>query len=251
MASLYNIEKDLLDLFAEIEENGGEITDEQIELLNIKEDELKNKLENYHKAILSWKSDIDTCKLEEKRINSVRKKYEHRIDKLKNIMLNAVNTFGEKGKNNKFIELPTARIFTKSSKSIEIDEIRIGLLINALTNFIHEAYSNGCLYTGEDVDFDGILQAINANVIAEQGHDFQPFTIDDLAILNIDVTYNGNFIDMFTNQSKVLELIGVWYLNTIIRQNTPKDVFKYTIEVKGPDKITIAKIVENQSLQIK
>ena len=251
MASIYNIQKELLDLFGEIEANGGEVTEEQIELLNIKESELQEKLDNYYKAIQSWKADMATCKEEEKRIASTRKKYENRIERLKTIMLDSVNTFGTVGKNNKFIELPTARIFTKSSKAVEVDEERITILIHALTNFIHEAYSNGCLYTGEDVDFEGIIQAVNANVIAEQGNEFKPYTIDDLAILNVDVTYNGSFINMFTTQSKVLELIGSLYLNTTIKQNTPKDALKYSIEVNGEDKITIAKLVTNQSLQIK
>lgn len=251
MASLYNIENDLLDLFAEIEANDGEVTDEQLEALNIKEEELQNKLDNYYKAIQNWKADMAACKEEEKRIYNTRKKYENRIEKLKSIMLNTVNVFGTEGKNNKFIELPTARIYTKSSKSVEVDEERTALLINAMIGFITEAYNNDCLYTGNDVDFAGILQAINANVIAEQGPNFKPYTIDDLAILSVDVTYNGSFMTMFTGKEKVLELIASLYINTIVKQNTPKEAFKYTIEVNGPDKITIAKIVENQSLQIK
>lgn len=251
MASLYNIENDLLDLFAEIEANDGEVTDEQLEALNIKEEELQNKLDNYYKAIQNWKADMAACKEEEKRIYNTRKKYENRIEKLKSIMLNTVNVFGTEGKNNKFIELPTARIYTKSSKSVEVDEERTALLINAMIGFITEAYNNDCLYTGNDVDFAGILQAINANVIAEQGPNFKPYTINDLAILSVDVTYNGSFMTMFTGKEKVLELIASLYINTIVKQNTPKEAFKYTIEVNGPDKITIAKIVENQSLQIK
>ena len=251
MASLYNIENDLLDLFAEIEANDGEVTDEQLEALNIKEEELQNKLDNYYKAIQNWKADMAACKEEEKRIYNTRKKYENRIEKLKSIMLNTVNVFGTEGKNNKFIELPTARIYTKSSKSVEIDEERTALLINAMIGFITEAYNNDCLYTGNDVDFAGILQAVNANVIAEQGPNFKPYTIDDLAILSVDVTYNGSFMTMFTGKEKVLELIASLYINTIVKQNTPKEAFKYTIEVNGPDKITIARIVENQSLQIK
>ena len=251
MASLYNIENDLLDLFAEIEANDGEVTDEQLEALNIKEEELQNKLDNYYKAIQNWKADMAACKEEEKRIYNTRKKYENRIEKLKSIMLNTVNVFGTEGKNNKFIELPTARIYTKSSKSVEVDEERTALLINAMIGFITEAYNNDCLYTGNDVDFAGILQAVNANVIAEQGPNFKPYTIDDLAILSVDVTYNGSFMTMFTGKEKVLELIASLYINTIVKQNTPKEAFKYTIEVNGPDKITIAKIVENQSLQIK
>ena len=251
MANLYNIEKDLLDLFAEIEANDGVITDEQLEALNIKEEELQNKLDSYYKAIQNWKADMAVCKEEEKRIYNTRKKYENRIEKLKAIMLTTVNLFGTEGKNNKFIELPTARIFTKSSKSVEIDEERIALLINAMICFITEAYNNDCLYTGNNVDFAGILQAINANVIAEQGPDFKPYTIDDLAILSVDVTYNGSFMTMFTGKEKVLELIASLYINTVVKQNTPKDAFKYTIEVNGEDKITIAKLVNNQSLQIK
>lgn len=251
MANLYSIQKDLLDLFGEIEINGGEITDEQLEALNIKEEELQNKLDNYYKAIQSWKADMAACKEEEKRIYNTRKKYENRIEKLKSIMLDTVNVFGTEGKNNKFIELPTARIFTKTTKAIEIDEERIALLINAMIGFITEAYNNGCLYTGEDVDFEGIIQAINANVIAEQGPDFKPYTIDDLSILAVDVTYNGTFVNMFMGKEKVLEMIAALYINTIVKQNTTKEAFKYTIEVNGSDKITIAKLVNNQSLQIK
>lgn len=251
MASLYTIQEELLKLFGEVEANDGEITEEQLDILNIKEEELKDKLESYHKAIQSWKADMAACKEEEKRIYNTRKKYENRIERLKNIMLETVNTFGADGKNNKFIELPTARIYTKSSKSVEVDEERTALLINAMICFITEAYNNDCLYTGNDVDFAGILQAVNANVIAEQGSNFKPYTIEDLAILSVDVTYNGSFMTMFTGKEKVLELIASLYINTIVKQNTPKEAFKYTIEVNGPDKITIAKIVENQSLQIK
>ena len=251
MASLYAIQEELLKLFGEIEANDGEITEEQLDVLNIKEEELKDKLESYYKAIQSWKADMASCKEEEKRIANTRKKYENRIERLKSVMLETVNTFGADGKNNKFIELPTARIFTKTSKTVEIDEERIALLINAIISFITEAYNNGCLYTGEDVDFEGIIQAINANVIAEQGPDFKPYTIDDLSILAVDVTYNGTFVNMFMSKEKVLELIASLYINTIVKQNTTKEAFKYTIEINGPDKITIAKLVNNQSLQIK
>ena len=251
MASLYTIQEELLNLFGEIEANDGEITEEQLEFLNIKEEELKDKLENYYKAIQSWKADMTACKEEEKRIASTRKKYENRIEKIKSIMLDSVNMFGTEGKTNKFIELPTVRIFTKNTKAIQLNEERINLLIYYITSFIKEAYSNGCLYTGNDVDFAGILQAINANAIAEQGQDFKPFTVEDLCILNVDVVYNGSFTNMFISNNKVLETIGEMYLNTTIKQNTPKEAFKLAIDVKGQDKITIAEVVNNQTLQIK
>lgn len=251
MASLYKIQEELINLFVEIENNDGEVTDEQLELLNVKEEELSKKLDDYHKAIQSWKADIDSCKLEEKRINSVRKKYENRISRLKNHMLDAVNMFGENGKTNKFIELPTVRIYTKNSKSVEIDETRINILISTMRQYIIELYKNDVLYVGNDVDFAGILQAINAIVIAEQGETFKPFTLDDLALLEVDITYTDTFVHAFLKHKSVLELIGNDYINVTIKNNTLKDSIKQRIEIVGQDVITIGKIVENQSLQMK
>ena len=82
-------------------------------------------------------------------------------------MLEAVINFGETGKNNKFIELPNVRIFTKNTQSVEINEPRINILIYKFRDLIQELVQQGILYTGEDVDLVGILDSINAQCIAE------------------------------------------------------------------------------------
>ena len=46
MSSYYQISNDILDIFNQIEENDGEVTDEQLEQLSIKEDELRNAFVN-------------------------------------------------------------------------------------------------------------------------------------------------------------------------------------------------------------
>ena len=71
MKSLYQIEQDLLDIFEQIEEADGEITPEQEMALEINENNLKEKLSNYRKAITEWEGDIEKCKLEVKRINDI------------------------------------------------------------------------------------------------------------------------------------------------------------------------------------
>ena len=47
MASIYNIQQDLLDIFDQIETNEGEITPELEEQLHISQDEFKDKIRSY------------------------------------------------------------------------------------------------------------------------------------------------------------------------------------------------------------
>ena len=101
MNSLYQISDELLSIFANIEANEGEVTEEELLALEIKQEELNEKLSSYKKAIRCWESDIDACKQEEKRIKAARQVKENRIDKLKDRMLGAVLQFGYEGKANK------------------------------------------------------------------------------------------------------------------------------------------------------
>lgn len=249
MASLYSIQEDILRLFDDIEEAGGEITDEQCEQLAIKEEELKDKLTNYHKALQSWTSDIANCKDEEKRIKAVRQKYENRISRLKENMLTAVQMFGSEGKTNRYIELPTVRLSTRSSKAVEVNTERINILIFAFSQLINDLVKDGILYTGEDIDLQGIVDVINANVIAEHGDDFKPFTIDDLTNLNLNISFNMSIYDYMIKGETVLDAMVNIPSKCTVGDNTLKETWKDAIE--NNRNITLAKIVNNQSLQIK
>lgn len=247
MASLYQISDDILSIFNTIEQNDGEITEEQEQLLAVKENELSEKLNDYVKALQVWKSDIDACKCEEKRIKEVRNKYDNRIKQLKASMLNAVQMFGKEGKTNKFIELPTCRLFTRNSKSVEVDEERIDILIIQFDRLIHELVSQDVLYTGEDIDLEGIINVINANCKAEYGETFEPFTIDDLCHIRLSINTTATIYDYFRKGGNVLK--GLVKFNSIISNETSKDQFKFAIECN--QNISVAKIVENESIQIK
>ena len=250
MSSLYNISQDILRIFDSIESAEGEITDKQYDELCIKQDELKIKLDAYVKAVKEFQANADFCKNEKKSINDRQNVYKNRIEKLKSAMLDAVITFGEQGKTNKFIELPNCRIFTKTSKSIEADETRLNILSNEFYRLVCELVKNGVLYTGEDVDLQGILDVINANVIAEQGESFEPFTIQDLIQCKLCISTTASIYDCFrSNEYLIRQLVN----NPIISKmdvDISKDDCKFVIE-NTDDKLTIAKQVINNNLQIK
>lgn len=253
MASLYQISEDILRIFNDVESTEGEITDEQYDVLCIKQEELKEKLDSYVKAIKSWEVDEKALKDEKKRFNDRQNVYKNRIERLKAAALQAVLTFGEHGKSNMFIELPNFRLFSRSSQSIEVDESRVRIFMEEFERYVRELVDAGILYDGKNVDLQGILDCINVNVRATHGEDFEPFTINDLIAMKINVSQTASVYDLF-NSGMALNLYGKEPLYTHMENVTSKDDWKTIIEsskITNTSAPTIAKVVTNQSLQIK
>lgn len=254
MASLYEISNDILRIFNDVEVAEGEITDEQYDALQIKQEELKEKLTNYVKAIKSWEVDEKALKDEKKRLNDRQTVFKNRIERLKKAMLEAVINFGETGKNNKFIEFPNVRIFTKNTQSVEINETRINILIYKFRDLIQELVQQGILYTGEDVDLVGILDSINAQCIAEFGEDFSPFNISDLKHIKINISYTDTIEELLKNNPDILQHLGKEVFRTEVINATSKDEMKRVINIcqtLEQDQPTVGIIVNNQSIQFK
>lgn len=253
MASLYQISEDILRIFNEVELNEGEITDDQYSALTIKQEELKTKLDAYIKAIKSWEADEKALKDEKKRFNDRQNVFKNRIERLKTAALQAVLTFGEQGKSNMFIELPTCRLFSRASKSVEIDESRISIFMEEFERYVRELVDADVLYAGKDVDLQGILDAINANCRATHGEDFEEFTLNDLIALKINVSQTASVYDLFKS-GRALQLYGNEPIYTHMEVATSKDDWKTVIDsskIAGTSAPTMAKVVVNQSLQIK
>lgn len=254
MSSLYNISNDILRIFNEVEQAEGEITDEQYNELCIKQEELKEKLDSYVKAIKVWQVDEQALKDEKKRFNDRQNVYKNRIERLKKAMLEAVNNFGEVGKNNKFIELPTVRIFTRNNTSVEFNEPRIEILIEKFRHFIEEVVSADVLYTGEDVDIEGILATINAWCRAEYGDDFSNFTMADLANLELTITTTHTIENYLKNYPDILKHLGKDIFGTKMLNETSKTHIANILNntnVPDNEAITTAILVNNQSVQFK
>lgn len=253
MSSLYQISEDILRIFNDVEANDGEITDEQYEDLTIKQEELKTKLDAYVKAIKSWEVDEKALKEEKKNFNDRQNVLKNRIQRLKDAALQAVLTFGEQGKSNMFIELPTCRLFSRCSKSVEIDEERIRIFMSEFERYVRELVDADVLYAGKDVDLQGILDAINANCRAQYGEEFELFTLNDLIAIKINISQTASVYDLFKS-GLALNLYGKEPIYTKMENATTKDDWKAVIDssaIAGTSIPTMAKVVINQSLQIK
>lgn len=254
MASLYNISSEILRIFENVENNEGEITDEEYNSLVIKQEELKSKLDCYVKAVKEFNASAAFCKTEKKSIDDRKKIYENRVLRLKKAMLDAVNNFGELGKNNKFIELESCRLYTKASTAVNVDEDRVNLFMTHFEKFLREIVNGDVLYTGEDVDLQGILDVINTNIKAEQEYGFVPFTLNDLTTFKIGIKSTATIYELFrSHKDAILEYAHNPFTSEISNE-TAKEDWKTIITVadeQGTAKPTMAELVKNESLIIK
>lgn len=252
MSTLYNIEQNLIDLFEQIEDAEGEITDEQYEQLELNENNLKEKLNDYRLAINEWESDINKCKLEAKRLTNVVKVRENRITRLKTAMTNAVLMFGQSGKTNKFIELENCRLSTRNSNSVEINENRVDKLLEYFIEVLSELNDNNILATGEHLDLEGILCSINA--IARSYHpaneEFIPYTIDDLNNIKFEIKIKHSIGDILKWHKGIAEYIGDSENKYEISEASSKTELKNML-LDEESEITCANISNKTSLLIK
>lgn len=249
MANLYEIEQELLDIYNELEENGGELTPELEEKLLLTQDNFKTKLNGYVNVINEITSRIDACKTEEKRISTLRKSREKSINRLKEIVQRCVINFGNINKSGNYsIELDTCKLATRGSDSLEFDEQRIEDLIYCAHHYIIH-------YRDIDPDITPkeLLNNINDiyvnKVLAPRGVDISDvilFTLDDLALFRINITFNTN-VNLLLTDEKLCDSINN-YINAKLENGTMK------VDIKDHMRdcdITIAHNVRNHNLQIK
>lgn len=249
MSNLYEIEQELLDIYNELEENGGELTPELEEKLLLTQDNFKTKLNGYVNVINEINSRIDACKTEEKRISTLRKSREKSINRLKEIVQRCVINFGNINKSGNYsIELDTCKLATRGSDTLEFDEQRIEDLIYCVNYFIIHY---------KDVDPEmtpkEILEHIN-NIYVNKVltprcvniNDIILFTLDDLAVFKFNITFNVNTNLLLTDE-KLCDCINN-YLCTKFENGTMKSDVK---DIIRDCDITIAYNVRNHNLQIK
>lgn len=244
MANLYEISDKLLSIFNNIENNEGEVTEEELAELEITKEQLDEKLKQYKKAILNWESDVVSCKEEEKRIKENRIIKEHRIERLKNYMLDAIVKFGYDGKSkNKYYDLPDGKLYTRNTDEVIYNEDRINILINICYELI-ENYTD---------DGRSVLEKINE--LKKLHYDYiDDYTEDDLQYLSFKFEDTISINDIFTKYISVIKAIKEetdYNIPLGLISNNPRKISIKPLLCNNAINMTTANIKHNTSLTIK
>lgn len=255
MANLYDIDNHLQSLINDIEENGGEVSEETLKELEVTQEELNKKLTSYCQVIQIYKNKVEEAKSEKKRINDLQNARKNVIERMKNYMLDAVQKYGYDGKSgNKVVELDTFKIYTTNKKSIVINEERNEILRKCMISYIIDLTRNGILETGDEVDLTYLLEALNQFAISEYGEDFEPFTMADLKSSGIKIEVSSTLFDLFKDKGYIAKFVGDNLVNLTISDATKTEDIKFyngeAVAIEQPG-VTIAKEEINTSLTIK
>lgn len=266
--SLYSITEELRAILNSAMENDGEISQEEFDKLTITEQNFREKIEDYCKAIAVNKYDVDACKCEKKRINDGQQVKNNFIERLKAKLLDAVVEFGQakEGKNGTTytIEAGTFKLFTKNLIKFVAEEYRTNLLKDTLLSYFKELFINKVLVVDDfDNEEDAMFAAINmlaaVNAIAKSkfeadienktiplylaDSEWVDFTIEDLKALNINFTFGLNAYDLITDGTYIAQAysneLGLLAVSTEVKPITELD------------NITIGENTATQSLTIK
>ena len=254
MASIYNIQQELFDIFNQIEENDGEVTPELEEKLKISQDEFKDKINSYTCVIRQLECDLCAIKDEKARLDAIKKSKEKTIDRLKQVMIEAIQTFGDTSKSGtKFIDYGTGKVSIRKSESIELDDNKLKAFTNRfISYFIWLRYQN--TFDQTELNCKEITDYCNQ----AHGDDFDEdaiipdFTEDDMAKIQADLDFRISLKDMISTEEGRTLMRAILNYNTIISAKPVIDKKTLKDEIKSTSVCpTFATFVTKQNVIIK
>lgn len=238
MSNLFSIDASLQQIYAEIEDNEGELTPELEEQLIIKENEFKNKIDSYCGLIKTIKGEIETIKLEQKRIAEYKTRKEKLLERLQSTVAEAVCKYGTETKSGGHnFDTGLNKISVRNTVKCDVSETGIDMFATAMNTFIHNMSQNGCI--GEVNFKEDFLKS-------EKGSEF---TEGDLQAMKFKCTFVGTCDEM--TQGKFNELLKILptVMNGVITYDASKTDCTNTI--KSGQRVSIANLSDNKSLTIK
>lgn len=254
MSNIYNIQQDLLAIFDAIEDNEGEITPELAEVLSIKQEEFKDKIKDYTSVIKMLESDVTSIKEERERLYELQKSKEKTIDRLKKIIIEAVDNFGNTTKTGgKFVDYGTGKVSVRNTQSVDVDASAVDRFVNRFITCFKWYSENNQLNTFL-VNSDDILNWINTRSPIEESQDIEvdKFDIKDINRLSADIDLNVNLETLMSTNEGINLLDALLKYNVFnIRAKVDKTGIKN--DAKGEEHFmpVYAKLNNNKSLTIK
>lgn len=254
--NIWQIQQDLLSIFDELEENGGELTEELESQLSISQEDFRSKVESYTNVIKSVKADIAAIDEETKRLAALKKSKTALIDRLSKVIINAVEMFGETTKSGgKFFDYGTGKVSVRNSQKVVLDDNKIEAISGELCRAMACEAMMGNASTREDFTYEDIIQRcknhteynpIDGGIIDSP----QEITKEDIQNTVVEITFKEHVQDLMKGDGFNL-LKQLFMYNTAVSMIPKIDKTQLKNEMKDTADITIGEIVNNQTLVIK
>lgn len=244
--NIYQIQQDLLAIFDELEENGGELTPELEEKLAITQEEFKDKVEDYTNVIKTLDSDMAAIKVEQARLKTLYDKKEKVSNKLKETIIKAINEFGDTKKTGvKYLDYGTGEVSVRKTQVVKVNDSLVKEIEIQLSNAAQYNKQINQLDVCDHIDVLGLATDYNMYNNVE-------VTENDLNNINVDLSVTIPLKDLATG-------IGYPALKEVIKYSdlykisasVSKSNIKNELKENGSCMPNLAKLSTNESLTIK
>lgn len=169
MSNIFQISQDLLDAFQELEDNGGELTDELEAKLTVSQADFKTKIKSYTDVIKYTEGDIKLIDEEISRLKELKESKKKAIARLEKIVIWAIGVFGEANKSgNKFVDFGTGKVSVRNTEKVEVDDEFAEDAVNQFMEQIREIAFTGELANNDIEDLvtlpDDVINGVTAKI---------------------------------------------------------------------------------------
>ena len=251
MSNIFQIKQELLAIFDELEENGGELTPELEEQLVITQESFKEKVKSYTNVIKTLQNDIVDIKAEKARLSDLQKSKEKTIDRLKAIMVEAIEMFGDTTKTGgKFIDYGTCKVSVRNTEAVDVNEEVINRFTNRYLTALRWYADNNQLQQGL-VTPEELLNFANTKSPSEEDEDIFRLSFDDLTNLKASISADITLDDLLQTD-KGFQLAKALIEYGIFDVTAKADKIAIKKEAKENHTMPIyANLVQNKSVIIK
>ena len=243
--NIYQIEEDLLSIFDEIEELGGEVTSELEEKLTITQEQFNDKIESYTNYVKSLKVDMQAIEVEQKRLKDVYERKEKTLNKLNEIIVKAIEEFGETKKTGvKYIDFGTGYVSIRKTIAVDDNKELIKDLGLNLYDIISYAQAQNQLDCVNHFNLNEFVKFYNKSTESN-------ITLQDVKPVDVNFDLSISMADL--EKPEIYHIIAEiakqtkWKLSTSLS----KTAVKPSLEENGSCMPNLAKLKENKSLIIK
>ena len=253
--NIWQIQQELLDIFNELEENGGELTEELEQQLAISQEDFRSKVESYTNVIKSVKADIAAIDQESKRLAELKKSKTAMVDRLSKVIIEAVDKFGDTSKSgSKFFDYGTGKVSIRNSQKVELDDDKAKCMANEYAKCIAFENMLGNASNREYITHEEMIQrckehkTTNLDLVVDEPYDI---TKDDIDYSSFDISITAGMEDMLCGQGykAIKDLAYAFGKDIVITPKISKDRIKQAIT--SEENISIGTIVPNKTLTIK
>lgn len=258
MANIYEIKKELANIYGTLEENGGELTPELEEKLTVTKANFTEKINDYSYIIQSINNDLDAIQNEINRLKELSENKTKIKQRLSKIMASAIEEFGDCKKSGvKFIDCGTKVISVRHSQSIEIDKDMLKYVSDAVNKFIRDCANYNQLDCYSKLPASNILDIVMETALVKKEGDESELKLgnNDLNALTTEVTLKIPMQDLF-DKPDIYEVIKdvfrqLKYDNIELKTTTSATSLKKNLGEEGIKSLNIAKIVPSTNINIK